>query len=52
MKVFKVMYDEVVVGIVVDKDGSHSNEDALEAWNSKNPSYQGDSAEEAPFLEV
>ena len=53
MKVFKIIYGgSVVVGIVVDKDGSKSSDDALAAWNAANPSYQGDSAEEGRFLSI
>ena len=53
MKVWKIMYGgTAVVGLVVDKDGSHSSDEALSAWNSANPSYQGDSAESGPFMEI
>lgn len=52
MKVYKIMYGSTVVGLVVDKDGSHSDDEALEAWNGANPSYQGDSAESGPFMEI
>lgn len=40
-----------VVGIVVSKDGTTGGDQALSAWNNANPSYEGDSAESAPFLE-
>ncbi len=53
MIVYKIMYGgTVVVGIVVSKDGNTTGDAALSEWNSKNPSYQGDSAESAPFLAV
>ncbi len=51
MTVYKIMYDSVVVGIVVSKDGNTNSDAALSAWNATNPSYQGESAESAPFLE-
>jgi hypothetical protein len=44
------MYDNVVVGIVVNKDGKMSPQSALDYWNNAQPSYQGDSAERALFL--
>ena len=46
------MYDNVVVGLVVDQNGSHSADDCLNAWNAANPSYQGESAESGPFVTV
>jgi hypothetical protein len=53
MKVWKIMYGgSVVVGIVVNKDGSKSSDEVLAAWNAANPGYQGESAEEGRFLEV
>lgn len=51
MKVFKVMFDNVVVGIVVDKHGTLSPDAALQAWNNAQPSYGGDTAESAIFIE-
>lgn len=50
MKVFKILYDEIVVGIVVNENDDLTDDEALSAWNDKNPSYQGDTAESAPFL--
>jgi hypothetical protein len=50
MKIFQVMYDEVTVGIVADPSGSHTSDDALQAWNTANPSYAGDSARETEFV--
>lgn len=52
MKIFKIMYDEVVVGIVVNKDGDATPESALNAWNNANPSYAGDGAQETEFVEI
>lgn len=52
MKVFKIMYDSTVVGLVVDESGSHTDDEALEAWNNANPSYQGESAESGPFITI
>ena len=53
MVVYKIMYGgTAVVGIVVSKDGGTSGAAAMAAWNQANPSYAGDSVEEAPFLEV
>jgi len=52
MTVYKIMYGgTAVVGIVVSKDGNTNSDQALANWNSANPSYEGDSAESAPFLE-
>lgn len=50
MTVYRIMYDSVVVGIVVSHSGSGTDQ-ALSAWNAANPSYAGDRAESAPFLE-
>lgn len=56
MKVFKILVDEgegdysLCVGVVVNQDGNLSSDDALSAWNTANPSYQGDTAAEGPFL--
>lgn len=44
------MYDDVVVGIVVNQDGNMNPSEAMHAWNDANPSYQGDSGEEAIFI--
>jgi len=53
VKVWKIMYGSlVVVGLVLDTYGSHSANEALSAWNSAHPSYQGDSAESGPFMEI
>ncbi len=51
MTVYRIMYDSVVVGIVVSKGGATGADAALSAWNAANPSYAGESAEDAPFLE-
>lgn len=40
----------LVVGIVVNQDGTMSADTALSEWNAANPSYQGDTAMEGPFL--
>ena len=42
---------DTCVGIVVSKDGGTNGDAALSAWNAANPSYAGESAESAPFLE-
>jgi len=46
------MYDNVCVGLVVNKDGNLSTDQALAAWNAAQPNYAGDSAESSPFIEV
>jgi hypothetical protein len=52
MIVFEIMYDNVVVGLVVNKDGNLTSDAALSAWNAAKPSYQGDSAVSSPFIEA
>jgi hypothetical protein len=45
-------YGGLCVGVVIDQDGSHTNEQVLTAWNNANPSYQGDTAMDGPFLTI
>lgn len=52
MIVWKVLYGELTVGIVVDKDDTLNPDTALSTWNNANPSYLGELAESAPFMEV
>lgn len=53
MKIWEIMYgDSAVVGLVVDKAGTLSANEALSTWNASNPSYQGDSAIEGRFIEA
>ena len=40
----------VVVGIVVNQDGTMTEDAALSLWNSQQPSYQGDTAMSGPFI--
>ena len=50
MIVFKILYDEVCVGIVVSQDGTLTPDEAKQIWNEANPSYAGDSAIPAEFI--
>jgi len=52
MKVWEIYYDSTVVGIVLDEKGTHSSDDALNAWNNANPNYAGTRAESTPFITI
>jgi len=52
MKVYKISVDDVYLGVVVNNDGSKDSEEALDAWNAENPSYQGDTAQDTQFISI
>ena len=66
MKVFKILFHPGIkpipgtasnasefgmcVGVVISQDGTLTPDQALSDWNAAQPSYQGDTAAEGPFL--
>lgn len=42
----------LVVGVVLDQDGSHSADQALATWNNAHPSYQGDTAMTVDYMTI
>jgi hypothetical protein len=52
MKAYKILVDGVVIGFVINPSGNASSDAALSAWNNANPSYQGDTAEDARFVQI
>jgi len=58
MKVWKIYAPSqegdysLCVGVVLDSSGSHDETTVLSAWNSAQPSYQGDHAAEGPYLSI